>query len=166
MYAIAIIFHLYMHYNWPIANWIVLLSQPLSIFSWLFARLWVKLKKMDRFAIYIGHIIILQFQVKSEVDLLFVLVSQYWYLVALGATSIRAIYGPLPYYVVVVLVELLKMILALNLAVLNASYIIQFFIIFDFRWDRGNKLTLEIRTILIIPGYWKIWPGLTNFFFL
>ena len=98
----------------------------------MFGRLWVKLKQRNRFAIFIGHII-LEFQVKSEVDLLFVLVSQFWYLIALGGTSIRATYGPLPYYAVVVLVELLKMILALNLAVLNASYIIQFFIIFDFK---------------------------------
>ena len=72
-------------------------------------------------------------QVKSEIDLLFVLVSQFWYLIALGGASTRLIYGPLPYYAVVVLVELLKMVLTLNLAVLNASYIIQFFIIFDFR---------------------------------
>ena len=70
---------------------------------------------------------------KSEIDLLFVLVSKSFYVIGLAGTSTRAIYGPLPYHAVAVLVELLKMILAFNLAVLNASYFIQFFIIFDFK---------------------------------
>ena len=70
---------------------------------------------------------------KSEIDLLFVLVSKSFYVIGLAGTSTRAIYGPLPYFVVVVLVELLKISFVLNLAVLNASYIIQFFIIFDFK---------------------------------
>jgi hypothetical protein len=71
--------------------------------------------------------------VKSEIDLLFVLVTKSFYIIGLAGTSIRAIYGPLPYFAVVVLVELLKMSFVLNLAVLNASYIIKFFIIFDFK---------------------------------
>ena len=70
---------------------------------------------------------------KSDIDLLFVLMSQTWYFIAFGGTSIRALYGPLPYPAVVVIVELLKMILTLNLAILNASYVIQFFIIFNFK---------------------------------
>ena len=72
-------------------------------------------------------------QVKSDIDHLFVLVSQTFTTIATLGTASRAIYGPLPYYAVVVYVELVKMLLVVNLAILNASYVLQFFIIFNFR---------------------------------
>ena len=50
-----------------------------------------------------------------------------------SGVAIRAVFGPLPYPLVVALVELIKIIFALNLAVLNASHIVQFVIILNFR---------------------------------
>ena len=72
-------------------------------------------------------------QVKTDIDHLFVLVSQLSTIVATLGTATRIIFGPLPYILVVIMVELLKFLLAVNLAFLNASYIVQFFLIFDFR---------------------------------
>ena len=70
---------------------------------------------------------------KSDIDHLFVLVSQIWTVVAAMGTVSRAIFGPLPYYAVVIFVEMLKVLLAVNLGILNTSCIVQFFIIFDMR---------------------------------
>ena len=50
-----------------------------------------------------------------------------------SGVAIRAVFGPLPYPLVVAIVELIKIIFALNLAVLNASHIVQFVIILNFR---------------------------------
>ena len=70
-------------------------------------------------------------------------------MIATLGTAIRAVYGPLPYHAVVILVELLKMVLAVDLATLNASYIVQFFIIFNFSWIHQVKdITIQAVTLL------------------
>ena len=72
-------------------------------------------------------------QVKSVVDHLFVVVSELWFTVAIFGNTSRAIFGPLPYTIVVITIELLKMLLATNLAILNASYVVQFLTILNLR---------------------------------
>ena len=70
---------------------------------------------------------------KSEIDHLYVTVSEVFTLIITIGTASRVIFGPLPYCSVVILIELMKMLIAVDLAILNASYIVQFFIIFNFR---------------------------------
>ena len=45
----------------------------------------------------------------------------------------QAIFGPLPYEAVVVIVEIMKIVITVNLGLLNASHFVQILIIFDFR---------------------------------
>ena len=61
------------------------------------------------------------------------LIGQIWTTLATLGTVVRATYGPFPYYLVVPSVELVKMFLAVELGVLNASYTVQIFSIFNFR---------------------------------
>ena len=59
--------------------------------------------------------------------------QQIFSIITIIGTASKAIFGPLPYYAVVVMVELMKLVFAFNMAILNASFIMQFFIIFNFR---------------------------------
>ena len=72
-------------------------------------------------------------QVKTDLDHLFVVISQLLAVVGSVAAASRAIFGPLPYSAVVILVELVILIFVINLAVLNASHIVQFTLILNFR---------------------------------
>ena len=51
---------------------------------------------------------------------------------AVGGAS-RAIFGPLPYYAVIIIVEIMKIGLTVNLGILNVSHLAQILIVFDFR---------------------------------
>ena len=70
---------------------------------------------------------------KSDIDHLFVVITQLFAAVGYGATASRMAFGPLPYPAVVLLVELVKLLFTINLAVFNASHIVQFVLIFNIR---------------------------------
>ena len=73
------------------------------------------------------------FQIKSDIDKLVIIIAQILTLnLAFGAVC-RAIFGPLPYYAVVIIVEIGKIVLTVNLGILNASHIVHILIVFDFR---------------------------------
>ena len=72
-------------------------------------------------------------QVKSEIDYLFVLGSQAVAALLTAGTLAKVLYGSLPYCVVAVMVELLKLVFTINITLLNVSFIVQFIMIFNFR---------------------------------
>ena len=45
----------------------------------------------------------------------------------------RAIFGPLPHCAVVIIVEIMKVVITVDLGILNVSHVVQILIIFDFR---------------------------------
>ena len=73
------------------------------------------------------------FQVKSEVDNIFVIVGQVFTITIMIANCLRAILGFLPYFVVAFIVELMKLNLCFNMGIFNLSQIFTFLIIYDFR---------------------------------
>ena len=74
------------------------------------------------------------FQVKSDIDHLLILVMHVSVLnAAIGGAS-RAIIGPLPYPVVVVIVEIVKICVTVHLGILNFSRLVQILIVVDFRY--------------------------------
>ena len=71
-------------------------------------------------------------QVKNDVDQLFVINTQIIYVFKIACTLARAVYGPLPLFAVVIIVETLKCLVVFELAILNVSHSVQLLLIVNF----------------------------------
>ena len=69
---------------------------------------------------------------KSDIDHLMILVMHVFVLNATIGGASRAIVGPLPYPVVVIIVEIMKIVVTANLGILNFSRLVQILIVVDF----------------------------------
>ena len=72
-------------------------------------------------------------QVKSDVDDALALIGEIYTLVGLGAMLLRGLFGPFPYHLVVLIIELEKMLICFLLGIQNLSYCIQVFAIYNSR---------------------------------
>ena len=73
-------------------------------------------------------------QVKSDIDHIFVVVCEIFYVLTCSSFASRAIFGPLPHPAVITIVEMIKLTTLFNLGILNFSHIVQFIIIYDLRY--------------------------------
>ena len=72
-------------------------------------------------------------QIKNDIDQFLMVFAQIFTIAVTFGSICRAVFGPLPYFAVVIIIEVCKLAFTVNMGILNTSHLVQILIIFDFR---------------------------------